>query len=117
MTEDRFRKHMRVPLPLVVEVKFDGEEDFQPFLLTDISWGGMYLRMDDLRPIGTPLVASLPSSEEQGGIEVKGKVVTQNKLIEGRTIPGIGVAFEDVDHNAKSLIQKLIDRMLNPGSP
>ena len=114
MSEDRFRKHMRVPLPLVVDLKFEGEDDFQPYLLVDISWGGMYVRADTPQPIGTKFVAQLPSPEGKKNIEITGKVVTQNKLIDGRVFTGVGLNFDKVDHDTKSLIQKLIDRMLNP---
>ena len=114
MSEDRFRKHMRVPLPLVVDLKFEGEDDFQPYLLVDISWGGMYVRMETPQSIGTGFVGQLQSSEGKKSIEIAGKVVTQNKMIDGRVYPGVGLNFDKVDHNTKSLIQKLIDRMLNP---
>jgi len=107
---------MRVPLPLVVEVKFAEEEDFLPYLLIDISWGGMYVRMDNPHNVGTSAVVCLPYPEEQVDLEIKGKVVTQNKLIDGRILPGVGIAFDDVDHSAKSLIQKLIDRLLSSRS-
>lgn len=114
MTDSRFRKHMRVPIPLVVEVRFEGEQDFMPYLLTDISWGGFYLRMENPKPIGTSAVALLPSREAGGYRELRGKVVTQNKLVEGRTIPGVGLAFEAMDENLKSLIQQLVEQTLSP---
>ncbi len=114
MSDSRFRKHLRVPIPLVVEVKFEGEPDFMPYLLTDISWGGVYLRMENPKPIGTSAVMLLPSREGGGCRELEGKVVTQNKLVEGRTLPGVGLAFEHMDENIKSLIQQLVERTLSP---
>jgi len=114
MAEDRFRKHMRVPLPLVVEVKFEGEEDFQPYLLVDISWGGMYVRMDSPKPVGTKFTAQLSSLGGKKNAEITGKVVTQNKLVEGRAYPGVGLAFDVIDQDTKSQIQRMIDRMLSP---
>jgi uncharacterized protein (TIGR02266 family) len=114
MSEDRFRKYMRVPLPLVVEIKFEGEKDFQPYLLVDISWGGMYVRMDSPQPIGTRFVAQLQAPERKKNLEISGKVVTQNKETDGRVHPGVGLTFDSIDQNTKSLLQKLIDRMLNP---
>ena len=116
MSDDRFRKHMRVPLPMVVEVKFDGDEDFQPHLMIDLSWGGMYLRTEETRPVGTTCLTQLPSPEGGGVLEIEGKVVTQDKTADGRTTPGVGVAFDELDQSAKSIIQKLIDRMLSPSS-
>jgi len=114
LTDSRFRKHLRVPIPIVVEVRFEGEPDFLPYLLTDISWSGLYLRMEDPKPVGTSAVILLPSREGSGYRELKGKVVTQNKLVEGRTIPGVGLAFETMDENIKSLIQQLVERTLSP---
>jgi c-di-GMP-binding flagellar brake protein YcgR len=109
---DRFRKHMRVPLPMVVEVKFEGEKDSHPLLLVDISWGGMYIRSENLKPIGSRLTAHLPMTEYNVSLDVRGHVVTHNKSINGRIVPGMGVSFDELDHDAKSLIQKLINKML-----
>jgi len=114
LTDSRFRKHLRVPILLVVEVKFDGEADFMPYLLTDISWGGVYIRMEDPRPIGTSAVILLPGRGCGGYRELRGKVVTQNKLVEGKTIPGVGLVFERTDEDVKSLIQQLVERTLSP---
>lgn len=111
---DRFRKHMRVPLPLVVEVKFEGDKDSQPALLVDLSWGGMYIRTEHLKPVGTRLTAHLPITEDSVSLDVTGSVVNQNKLVNGRKVPGMGISFDEIDHDAKSLIQKLINRMLQP---
>lgn len=106
---------MRVCIPFVVEAKFEGDTDFQPFLITDVSWGGLYLRMDQPKPIGTQIVLLIPAREGQGCVEVQGRVATQNKLVEGRTIPGVGISFDEIDHDTKSLIQSLVDRMMNSG--
>lgn len=112
VTLDRFRKNMRVPLPLVVEISFDGENESRPLLLMDLSWGGMYIRSDQLKPVGTRLTAHLPVTGDNVSLDVQGKVVTQNKTVNGRIVPGMGVIFDDLDHDAKSLIQKLIDHVL-----
>lgn len=109
---EKFRKDLRVPLPLVIEIKFEGDNETQPVLLVDLSWGGMYIRTEKLRAIGTKLTAYLPITEDNVSLEITGKVVTQNKKINNKIIPGMGVAFSPLDHDAKSLIQKLINRIL-----
>lgn len=114
MSFERFRKHMRVPLPLVVEVKFQDEKDSRPMLIMDISWGGMYIRSDNPKPVGSRLTAHLPITEDNVALEVAGRVVTHNKYINGKVVQGMGVSFDDLDHDSKSLIQKLIDKMLQP---
>ena len=111
---DRFRKHMRVPLPLVVEVKFDGDKDSEPALLVDISWGGMYIRCEKVKPVGSRLTAHLPITEDSVSLDVTGQVVNQNKMVNGKVVSGMGIAFDELDHDAKSLIQKLINKMLRP---
>lgn len=103
---------MRVPLPLVVEIRFEGENESHPMLMIDISWGGMYIKSDALRPIGSRLTAHLPIAEDKVSLDVKGAVVTQNKNIGGRLVAGMGISFDELDHDAKSLIQKLINTML-----
>lgn len=113
MADDRFRRHMRVPLPLVVEVMFEGEKESHPVLLVDISWGGMYIRSENTRLIGSRITAHLPITEDKVSLEVTGRVVNLNKNIGGRTVPGMGVCFDELDHDAKSLIQKMINRMLH----
>ena len=105
---------MRVPLPLVVEMKFDGDKDSQPVLLVDISWGGMYIRSENVRPVGSRLTAHLPITEDSVSLDVTGQVVNINKSVNGRVVPGMGISFDELDHDAKSLIQKLINRMLQP---
>ena len=112
MTIDRFRKHMRVPMPLVIEVKFEGDQDSQPLLLVDISWGGIYIRSENPRDIGSRLTVHLPVAEDNVSLDITGKVATQNKSINGRVVPGMGISFDELDHDAKSLIQKLINRIL-----
>jgi len=108
---------MRVNIPLVAEVKFEGEADYHPYLLTDISWGGLYLRMEETRPIGTKLSVMFPAIDGRRCFEIGGKVVTQDKFVEGRTLSGIGIAFEEVDQNTKSIIQKIVDRLLSSQNP
>jgi len=103
---------MRVPLPLVVEVKFEGEKESYPMLLVDISWGGMYIRSENVRPVGARMTAHLPIAEDKVSLDVTGRVVTQNKFINGKNVPGMGISFDELDHDAKSLIQKLINTML-----
>ena len=112
MSELKFRRYMRVPLYIIVEVQFDGEEELKPFLLIDISWGGMFLRAENPRPIGKRLTVRLPVEEDSVALEIQGTVIKHNKTIEGKFIPGMAVEFDPLDEDTRGMIQRLVDRVL-----
>ena len=112
MSESKFRKYMRVLLPIVVEVQFEGEEEIKPFMITDISWGGVFLRAENPRPIGNRLTVHLPIVEDSVALEIQGAVIKHNKTVEGELIPGMAVEFDALDDEAKGEIQKLANRIL-----
>ena len=104
---------MRVPLPIVVEVQFEGEEEIRPFMITDISWGGVFLRAENPRPISKRLTIHLQVVEDSVALEIQGTVIRHNKTVEGELVPGMAVEFDDLDDEAKGEIQKLVNRILH----
>ncbi len=102
------RKFLRVPVPIALRVKVqDTDEDFRTVNAEDISWGGMFLVMNSPAAVGSRILLQFFLAEENVSLELWGTVV-RNRDREGDLPPGVGVEFDTLDEESRSLIQNLV---------
>jgi len=103
---------MRVPIPLKVRIKKESNDTFEEAQIQDISWGGVLLNQNELPAIGTRLLVEFDMPDQAVTVEIWGKVVRVNKDNQGK-VDGVGVEFDELDHETRSQIQGLVDFMVN----
>jgi len=106
------RQQLRVPLPLPVQLKVvDQDQEFRSTRIDDISWGGAFVVMDPPAELGARVVLQFPAAGECVALELWGKVMRRVKATDKRPA-GIGVQFESLDDDIRSLIQQLVDNAI-----
>ena len=76
--------------------------------LGDISWGGAFVVIDPPAPIGSRIIIEFLFADESVSLELMGKVVRIKEPFDANP-GGVGVQFDDLDYDAQSLIQQLVD--------
>jgi uncharacterized protein (TIGR02266 family) len=91
-------------VPLETEVSFHSETQIFVGLSGDISQGGIFLSTYQNIPIGTEvhLKFTLPN----GAVEAMGTVRWTRPQTEGGEPPGVGISFEGLGNEARSLIEQ-----------
>ncbi len=102
------RKHARVNLGMLVQVNVDTIAAFKQDHCANISEGGMFLRTDELRPIGSSLFFQFTLKDGGALIEGMAKVV---RVVEqpGPEPRGMGVEFESLLEPSLSIVKALVD--------
>ncbi len=103
----RVRRFLRVPLPLRIDYKLEDQEEFQKGIIEDLSWGGVFLQIDPPPSPGTRIVFQIPIPGEAVRLEIWGTVVRVRQKEVGKPA-GVGVEFDELDHEARSQIQSLV---------
>ena len=108
----KVRRYLRVPLPIPVRIKVvEEDQDFRATSVEDISWGGAFVVLDPPAKLGSRVVLEFILSEENVSLELWGRVVRTRKPSE--ELPaGMGVEFDSLDDDTRSLIQRLVDEEL-----
>ena len=102
------RAHLRVPLPVPVKVKVvERDEDFKLTALGDISWGGVFVMMNPPAPKGARVLIQFVVSENNVSLELWGTVV-RSRANGGPEHAGMGIEFDPLDEDSRSLIQQLV---------
>jgi uncharacterized protein (TIGR02266 family) len=103
------RQFLRVRLPLPVQIKVvDRDQEFKSTRIEDISWGGVFVVMDPPAELGARVVLQFALSGESVALELWGKVVRRVKARE-ECPAGMGIQFDPLDDDTRSLIQRLVD--------
>ena len=108
ISEMKLRKYLRVPLPLRVNYKLEEQEEFQKGIIEDLSWGGVFLQIDSPPPSGSRLIIQIPIPEQAVRLELWGTVVRVREKEVGKPA-GVGVEFDELDHESRGQIQFLVD--------
>ena len=105
----KIRAHLRVPLALPVKVKVvERDEEFKLTTLGDISWGGVFVKMDPPAPMGARVQLQFVVSDSNVSLELWGTVVRARPG--DRSEPaGVGIEFDPMDDGSHSLIQRLVN--------
>ena len=99
------RRHKRVPLNLLVQVRIDNFSTFMSEHAVNISAGGMYLHSDRPRPLNSMIYFQFALTEGTSIIEGLGRVVRTDKQ-------GMGIEFVGLDDRSKALIDHIIQQRL-----
>jgi type IV pilus assembly protein PilZ len=109
------RRHPRAKLQLLIQYRFDSLEDFLAEYSTDISAGGMFIRSEKPREVGSFVYLQFALRDGSRIIEGLGRVVHVNSPdIPGREA-GMGVEFIDLDAESAATIEGIVARKLSGG--
>ncbi len=112
---DRQRRHPRANLQLLTQFRFDTFEEFLAEYSTDISAGGMFLRMEKPREEGSYVYLQFALRDGSRIIEGLGKVVHVSPSgVPGR-IAGMGIEFVNLDPESTAIIEEIVARRLAKG--
>lgn len=109
MEEDDRREHERFPTELSVDVR--SGEHFLFAYITNISEMGIFVRTDDIRPVGTRLKLRFSGpSDDADAIEVDGTVTWVNPVRLGgdNPNPGMGVRFEKLTPELRERLVEVV---------
>lgn len=101
------RQHPRASLGLLIQIRSDSIDEFRSVHCENISLGGMFLRTDQRRPLGSEIFFQFTLAGRGTLIEGLGQVV--------RVAPdGVGVKFISLLEPSASIIRHLVeDRLAN----
>ena len=102
------RKQIRVPLPLSVKYKFEGQDQFSSGTIEDLSWGGVFLRTNPPAAQGTRMVIEFDIPGENVHLDVWGTVVRVREKEAGKP-SGVGIQLDELDQETRGHIQSLVD--------
>jgi c-di-GMP-binding flagellar brake protein YcgR len=103
------RQYLRVPIPTAVRIKVaDRDKEHRFSTLEDVSWGGAFVIMDPPPPEGTRILVQFALKDEKVSLEIWSTVKRVRPKANG-FLPGVGVEFDSLDDDARSLIQQLIN--------
>jgi molecular chaperone DnaK len=104
MSQDN-RKHPRVPLELLVQVKSDSVDTFKDVHAKNLSVGGMFISTTQKRAVGSEIYFQFTVKDGGTLIEGLGKVVHASDA-------GMGVEFVSVLEPSRSIIRALVEDRL-----
>lgn len=104
--DDERRRHRRVPVRVVID--YETADQFFTDYALNLSLGGIYIRTDEMLPVGTRLRIHFSVPEHDGFIDGWGKVVRVQPA-EGPDGPaGLGIALERLDEEAGAIVDELV---------
>lgn len=105
------RRHPRAKLSLLVQYRFDTVEDFMSEYSGDVSLGGMFIRTEEPRPVGSMIYLQFALKDGSTLIEGLGRVVHVNEP-GGDGEAGMGIEFLNFDDESQSFIEELVEGRL-----
>jgi len=108
---DNRRDDSRVPVNLLVRVKYEQVDEFIDHFATNISRGGIFLQSRKPYPKGTVLRFEMQLKGGQTVLKGKGEVAwARLPAGEGKPkVPGMGVKFVKLDDPSKALVRKIVE--------
>ena len=115
-TREERRRTLRIRLELLVQLRFESYDAFLNEYASDLSVGGMFIRMaDPVREVGRLVYLQFLLSDGSRLIEGLARIVRVHAPDSGRT-PGVGVEFVNLDPESQRLIEHLVaERIARPG--
>jgi uncharacterized protein (TIGR02266 family) len=101
------RRHARTPLSLLVQFRFNTFEDFLAEYSVNLSPGGIFLRTDEPRALGSIVYLQFSLKDGSRLIEGMGRVVRVNPPGEAARTAGMGVEFLNFDEESMALIDEI----------
>ncbi|MEO1171252.1 MAG: PilZ domain-containing protein, partial [Myxococcota bacterium] len=105
----RNRRHQRVDVP-TVSLKVATAEKFRRRYIRDLSQGGVYVRTQDVRPIGSEVRLELSPPGWQEPIRIRAEVVRHATVEDDgeTTAVGMGLEFREVGPRNRELLAELL---------
>ncbi len=104
MGERERRQFPRVPLNVLVQYRFDTFDDFTAEYAEDLSMGGIFIRTDDVRPIGTHIYLQFTLQAGRRLVEALGRII---RLVPGDD-GGMGIEFVNLDDDSRALLARIV---------
>jgi molecular chaperone DnaK len=114
------RRHPRAKLSILVQYRFDTLHDFLGEYAEDISLGGMFIRTDEPRPVGSMIYLQFALKDGSRLIEGLGRVVhvTPPGSSDSERPAGMGIEFVNFDPESEAFLQDLVAGLLeDPEAP
>lgn len=105
------RKHQRAPLAFPIRLRIGNIDDFTEEHTSDLSAGGIFVRMNYPPPVGTHVDLEFFLEPVQKLIKARGTVV--RSIPEGEADsgpPGMGVQFTDIGHEGRRFIELVVQK-------
>jgi uncharacterized protein (TIGR02266 family) len=113
-SDDR-RRYPRAKLSILIQYRFDTLDDFLAEYSADISSGGMFIKTDQMRKVGSLVYLQFYLRDGHKLIEGLGKVVrtiTKQEAASGDKTPGLGIEFVNFDEESKKLVEQIVGHNL-----
>ncbi len=109
--QDNMRGDSRVPVNLLVRVKYEQVDEFIDHFATNISRGGIFLQSRKPYPKGTVLRFEMQLKGGQTVLRGAGEVAwARLPAGEGKPkVPGMGIKFVRLDDPSKALVRKIVE--------
>lgn len=95
-----------------LEVDYAADSTFMYAYIKDISSTGIFVRADDLQPVGTILKLRFSPSADAGAtsepIEVEGEVMWNTNGRRVSSVPGMGIRFTDMGEKTRQRVLELV---------
>ena len=105
------RRFTRIPLSLEVSIRFDDINSFVSEFSSDLSVGGIFIKTQKPRKVGTEVKLSMNLQNGQKLIEATGRVVRvvlAGDAYSGAT-PGMAIKFMKLHPESKNIIKQCIE--------
>lgn len=102
MTKER-RRHARVDVAVLVQIRYNASETPKTVYATNISESGLFLDIDDGKPVGTRVFVQVTTTDGNQLLRGDGRVVR-------REDGGVGVELTGFDEAARAVLRALAER-------
>jgi type IV pilus assembly protein PilZ len=102
---------------MLVQYKLDTFDQFIAEYATNLSAGGIFIRTDDPREVGTMLYLQFFLKDGKKLIEGLGRVVHSIPPGTGDKVAGMGIEFVSLDEESQRLIDSVISTQLKSDKP
>ena len=106
------RIHERIALDLLVQFRLKSMDDFMMEHASNLSTGGMFIRTDTPKPLGSMVYLQFQLEQGEKLIEGMGRVVHVNPATSAA--PGMGIEFVNLDDASEEVIDEIISARDTP---
>src|SRR5918996_4494898 len=108
------RRHPRAPVSVLVQYRFNTLEDFLAEYSGDLSVGGIFIRTDDAREVGSLIHLQFWLEDGTRLIEGTGRVARVIARGDPEQPAGMGVEFVSLDPESTRLIARIVATKVVP---
>ncbi len=102
--KDDRRRHPRVDLPVLVQIRYTATEPPKTVYAVNVSESGIFIDVDDGKPLGARVFVQLTTTDGNQLLRGEGRVVRRPG--DGG---GIGIELTGFDAAARAVLKKLVD--------